>query len=84
MPNAVYDIYPNPVNNYLNINAITTTVDMLSVEMFDAVGKRVYIWKDKTSHVIINTSGMANGIYLLKIKKDNTEAFKKVFIKHQL
>jgi len=57
-------VYPNPVNDLLNVSAI----NIYKVELFNALGSKVLSEKalNENSHSI-NMSNLAKGIYLLKI-----------------
>ena len=55
-------IFPNPVKNTLNIQG-----EMESVEIFDVFGKLVLNSKNNT----INTSNLAEGVYVIKINTHN-------------
>lgn len=59
-------IYPNPVQNELNIQ---TDAMIYSIEIFDMLGKRVYS-KNQTEK-IINIDFLSKGMYLVKINTEN-------------
>jgi len=64
-------IYPNPINDILNINGIFE-----SIEIFDIYGKLVLISnQDK-----INTSNLSEGIYTINIKNNNNIITKRIVI----
>ncbi|HTO35279.1 MAG TPA: T9SS type A sorting domain-containing protein [Flavobacterium sp.] len=67
-------IYPNPVQDILNIESQET---VLSVEVFDLLGKKILVSKDKT----IDVSKLKNGIYLLKINTENGVLTEKIMKK---
>ncbi len=80
--NADYEVYPNPANNFLNINSPHSTMNEISVEIFDAAGKRVCYTNNMKSPVRMNISDLSEGIYILKIHEENAIEFKKIFVKH--
>ncbi len=80
--NITYEAYPNPADQYLFINSSHLPSNKISVEVFDAIGKRVSNLNTETSRFFINTSGLAEGIYMLKIKQENTVEYRKIYVKH--
>lgn len=68
-------LFPNPVDNLLTVRAnFENTVDQLSIEIFDASGRQVFM-ENSNNHIgelnfQTNTSTYANGLYLLKIQAD--------------
>lgn len=65
-PNTKWNISPNPTRNTFSINGVS---DVNQVEVFDYVGKRVFLEKAKTKDIDI--SFLHNGIYIVKITTDN-------------
>lgn len=66
--NGVITMGPNPVINELKINGLTTANEVL---LYDNAG-RLLSYKNATGAVLsVNTSGLAKGIYVVRIK-DNT------------
>ncbi len=61
---AVFNSYPNPVKNVLNIQS-RDVVD--SVEVYDIMGKLVISEKPGTISPAINTSSLSPGTYLAKV-----------------
>ena len=55
-------IYPNPVNNTLNINS---NKKIIKIEIYDALGKSVISEKNPSSH--INVEKLKRGIYTISI-----------------
>ncbi|MBO5848919.1 MAG: T9SS type A sorting domain-containing protein [Bacteroidales bacterium] len=70
-----FEIYPNPANNYLNIN---TTENINEINIYNIVGVLVYSEKDFNNN--IDLSNFSNGVYFIKINTDKGEITKK-FIK---
>lgn len=64
-------IYPNPVQNQLNIDS---QEEVLSIEIFDLLGKKIFEGKGNT----IDVSGLQSGIYLLKINTKNVILTQKI------
>lgn len=70
-------LYPSPTNNQLNILDYNDKVS--KIEIFNLLGKKVISSSSQT----INTSNLANGIYLVKLSDvNNISATKKIVIQH--
>ena len=61
-------VYPNPVNNVLNIEA---SANINRVEVYNMMGQMVGNYKANDVNTQINTSSFANGIYTVKIETEN-------------
>ena len=61
-------IYPNPVENNFKIELKTNEVLGFSVELYDIVGKKVYMKSYKTNIANINIADIGSGTYILMIK----------------
>ncbi len=59
-------IYPNPVENILNI-ALTNNDRIIQIQVTDLAGKLIYQLKNKQQ---INVSGLKKGIYIIKLTTD--------------
>ncbi len=69
-----FNIYPNPVENLLNIN---TALSNYSAELFTIQGQRVFVSENNTGSQTIDYSTYASGIYLLKLtSNDISQTFK--------
>lgn len=64
-------VYPNPVQNKLNIESQEIIND---IEIFDLLGKKILESKSKT----IDVSGLQSGIYLLKINTNQGSSTQKI------
>ena len=69
-------LYPNPVNNVLNIKT-PTSIQILEINMFNSLGQNVANFTNNT----INTSMLNSGVYYLQIAT-NEGTFHKNFIKN--
>ncbi|NUM50778.1 MAG: T9SS type A sorting domain-containing protein [Flavobacteriales bacterium] len=72
-------IYPNPVNDMLNIKFNETT-EPSTIEIHDTFGKKVLFERINKNVKSIDISAFSRGMYLLKVKNNTNEFFKK-FIK---
>lgn len=64
--NGDVSVFPNPVKDILNI---TGTTEVVSVDVYDVLGKKVMSFNEMTSGAI-NISSLAKGVYIVKL---NTE-----------
>jgi hypothetical protein len=67
-------IYPNPATEVININ---TDLELMKVELFDILGKRVF---DAGSTNQLKVDQLKSGMYFLKIHTTNGKITKKVII----
>jgi hypothetical protein len=77
-----YSVFPNPVNDNLNIQNINENIDL--VELFDLTGKLIVRKKLIQGTNEINMLQISNGLYILKLKTKNTNKFEitKLVIQH--
>ncbi len=77
-------VYPNPVQNQLNISFENSNISPVNLTLFDASG-RVVLQKTKieinASDTRLDVSHLKNGLYLLKITFDEKTITKKVIIR---
>ncbi|HCQ29622.1 MAG TPA: hypothetical protein DIU39_05000 [Flavobacteriales bacterium] len=74
--NYTVDIFPNPANNKININA---DIPFQSVEIYNIEGKQVLSSKNSKS---IDVSLLTNGIYIIAIHTNTSVIRKKLLIRH--
>lgn len=67
--NAV-SVFPNPVNNILNINKISNTTDFNSITIYNTLGQIVLLIPDARKVSSIDVSSLKTGNYLVKIISD--------------
>ncbi|MGB1018933.1 MAG: T9SS type A sorting domain-containing protein [Chitinophagales bacterium] len=79
---SLFNTYPNPAINELNVEVNTSLSGTISVELVDVLGRVVKtntLTNDKTT---FNTSALTQGIYLVNVKNnEGTLATSKVMIK---
>jgi len=61
-------IFPNPVNNYMNI---TSSENMVAVKIFNTVGQIVYNSVAYGNSFQVNTQGYESGLYIVQIQTEN-------------
>lgn len=75
-PNRVLAIYPNPSQQYINIE----TNKSMFLEVFDALGQNIKQFNiQQDSHYQMNVSDWQNGIYWFRIDKEIT---KSIIVQH--
>lgn len=72
-------IYPNPTNNYINIDVKQANIKLSQVSIIDFQGKEII--KKSSNFESIDISKLAKGIYFLKIRNDANLLIIKKFIK---
>ncbi len=71
-------IYPNPVQDILNIKG---AVNIQEVQIINLVGQVVYIQKVESDFLKLNLSNLRSGIYNLKVKIADGYVNKKIVVK---
>jgi len=78
------NIFPNPAKNLLNVQFTLVEPENLHVELCSMTGLVVYKEEQNNFngnyHTAINTSGLSQGVYLLRIIGDTQSVCKKVII----
>jgi hypothetical protein len=77
--NNTFKVYPNPISNELNIDS---NVVIEKIEIVDINGRiLVSSNQNNTNSILVNTTDLKNGIYLLKIASNNTIETRKIIKK---
>lgn len=74
-PNAI-KVYPNPASGFVTVDGGSLLVER--VEMFNIIGELVYSEEPKQLKTNLNISGLAEGLYFLKIKTGNSYVTKRL------
>lgn len=75
------NVFPNPVQNILNIQSSIANTKENKIEIVDAQGKRLYNNETKNGNASINMQGWSKGVYWVRVTTNqNTEVFK--IVKH--
>jgi len=77
--NDSYNIYPNPANNQIIINGLSLDDEVVLV---DVTGTIVLKYKSTGSKAIIGVNEISEGIYFVKIIRENRLKIKKISIQH--
>ena len=70
-------IYPNPATEYVQVNSESIE----RVEIYNMLGQQVFGQFYGDNHVVISTTGMAPGSYVVKVTTSNGSSSKQVIIK---
>jgi len=65
---AGINLFPNPVHQYLNI---TSTVELVSIQVFNTVGQNIYTSNASGTSMQINTQSFESGLYIVQIQTEN-------------
>jgi len=85
---AEFVVYPNPASTFLNIEISNlkshASYQDYNVQLFNALGKVLYSSKisNRSSHISVDISSFADGIYFLSYKTDQQSINKKIIIQH--
>ncbi len=74
--NLAITLYPNPVNEVLNINL--SKKENVTVIIHDITGKEIYSNDYNSQHISINFKDYAKGVYLVTVKNKNGSVTKKI------
>ncbi len=67
---ASVEVYPNPSHGNLNVS-IPSVNDKPTIEIFDAIGKSVFVTEIISAESNFDISYLANGVYMYKISNTN-------------
>ena len=73
------NVFPNPAQDQFRI---VSEHALLQVEIFNAVGQRVYNGNSAGNQLDVNVHDFANGLYIVKIQSENGYATKKINVIH--
>ena len=79
---AGFVIYPNPANNFIQVSAPYSSNEKITMELFDAIGKKILTKLMLNPIEEINTSNLPAGTYLLKLLNSSEVKTQKVLIVH--
>jgi hypothetical protein len=71
---AQVSVYPNPVKDILNVECLVLN-ENTSVEIYNMIGERVHHQIITSPNCQINVADLCNGIYQLRVLKNNTSVY---------
>jgi hypothetical protein len=74
------DIYPNPAQDFININ-FTGLEGNATVRVFDIYGKQVLQQQTNKTNSQLGISGLSKGIYMVKVLQGETVVSSKKIVK---
>lgn len=75
-------IFPNPANNYLQIN-FEKAIQDANISLYNTIGQKVLQANNINNNIIINVKNIPEGLYMIKINiKGETEYSQKILILH--
>ncbi len=79
-----FTIYPNPANNYVNIDFTGKNTDKISITVFNVVGVLVKNTENIVSSktIRLDVSGLVAGTYFVKIANQKGSCIKKIVVLH--
>lgn len=75
---ASTEIYPNPANNFLNISNNSISINTISI--YNLRGQEILNTIVNANQIKVNTSNLANGLYIVDVKSDNSSIKRKLII----
>lgn len=77
--NLLFDIniYPNPTKNILNVK-LSNTNEFVSISLISIDGRPLFVYKNITNNLQINSDQISPGIYIIKIEGEEFNYNKKV------
>jgi len=78
---ADIDLYPNPANTNFTIDLAAFANNMVTIEMYDVLGKRVANYGSiKTNQFNVNRNSLPAGVYFVRITSGQNAVTKKIIL----
>ncbi|HTM67055.1 MAG TPA: T9SS type A sorting domain-containing protein [Flavipsychrobacter sp.] len=79
-PESMIRVYPNPASDRINV---TSASDVAEVQMIDVSGKVVLSYRNENHNekITLNTSPLAEGVYILRLTADKYTTSRRVLIR---
>ncbi len=78
-------VYPNPVNNELNISLVLNETTEANISIMNAFGQVVYSERlavsNTQTNLVVNTSNLASGYYLIQVETAGSAVLQQKFVK---
>ncbi len=77
-----FEVYPNPTTGIVNIRALNQGLDITTIEIYDALGRKTHVNTDNYGpyEYQINMQSYPEGLYVLRIKSGNYVINKKIIL----
>ena len=75
-----FTLFPNPCNNYVELNLFNAYTNKYKIEIYDLTGKLVLSEEYNSANIRINTNELPQGVYIMKGINDKSTYIKK-FVK---
>jgi len=82
LPQLEVQLYPNPVNDILNMELSSKTQNIMEYQIIDLQGKLLQTKQLRAKQVKIDVSGLPSGIYIIQGQTNNGGIFRRKFIKY--
>lgn len=81
---VLYGIYPNPVKNTMGVSFGVPDISRVAIEVYDVAGrevlKKIAVAKAGGNVETVETSGLANGVYVVRVKTGGEDAVVKMVV----
>lgn len=78
---ALFNVWPNPASNEINISLNAGTADTAQVNVFDVQGRQVASQKISGAQGVVNVDFLSAGVYMVKVTQGAKTEVKKIIIK---
>lgn len=76
-----FRLYPNPVNEIMNIDLSDISTKEYNVHVFNILGQEVYNDQFGMNNIKVDIQGLPDGLYVVQIELDGNKVISKKFIK---
>ena len=73
---SIVSVYPNPAKTYFTV----TNTENAEIQLFNVLGQKVFQTIGTQENTVVNTASLPQGLYVLKVVKDNVSTVHKVQI----
>ncbi|UEG50524.1 T9SS type A sorting domain-containing protein [Ferruginibacter lapsinanis] len=77
-----FQIYPNPASNFIQIISSNNSSGKTSVELYDAVGRKLSRQIIVDRMIKINTTNLLEGVYMIKLLSNGNTQTQRIIVKH--
>ncbi|MBV1887673.1 MAG: VCBS repeat-containing protein, partial [Urechidicola sp.] len=78
--NVEVQVYPNPVKEHLKVQLRNNTTDNCKIEIFNLLGKRIFLQNINVNSISIDMSDYSSGLYFLKCLVGNETITRKIVL----